>query len=196
MSRNLNLAHYRAIKALFGITSVSLGEGGYARLLTLLGRSSRMSTKVGVRIVTTLARLLTLPPTTCIAEVVGAVAGVAGETWVESAWAVARSFQVQVVPTWATLPAGMTTSQEVRRYIKNWKQQVVVPAAQISEAQWWTQTGRSLDWTPPAHLTGSVALTRRILWTQRTSRACILWFLAFISGKLFRGFWNKANGRH
>ena len=102
MSRKLNLAHYRAIKALFGISSVSLGEGGYARLLTLLGRSGRRSTKVGARIFTTLARSLALPPTTCISEVVGAVADVTRETWVEAARAVARSFQIQVVPTRAT----------------------------------------------------------------------------------------------
>ena len=67
--RKMNLLHYRALKIMLGIERFSLGIGGYSRLLSLTG-SWRLSCKLAVRVICTLARMLMLPPTNPVAKIV------------------------------------------------------------------------------------------------------------------------------
>ena len=75
ISRKLNAYHYKAFKVMLGMTNFSLGEGRYVQLLIWMGGNWRLSAKLTLRIVTILARLLTMPPNTPLYGLVRAVEG-------------------------------------------------------------------------------------------------------------------------
>ncbi|CAE7905187.1 unnamed protein product, partial [Symbiodinium necroappetens] len=149
VSRKLNSYHYKAIKALLGMTNFSLGDGGYVQLLTWMGGSWRLSAKVSLRIVTTLARLLTMPPSTFPYALVRAVAGIPGETWVEAARVLALELGIQQIPSWESLPQGVLTKEDIRGHIRRWKSQVVIPAIQQQEFEWKQRACSKIGWEPP-----------------------------------------------
>ena len=121
ISRRLNLMHYRAIKALLGMSFLSLGEGGYVRMLLWFGYSWRLSAKVALRIVVTLARLLTLPPTMLLHGAIRAAQTVTGVTWIGAARSVALSLGIVEVPCWEALPDTVRSASEVRLHIQRWR---------------------------------------------------------------------------
>ena len=102
--RKMNLLHYRALKITLGIERFSLGIGGYSRLLSLTN-SWRLSSKLAVRIICTLARMLTLPPTNPVAAVVVSALASTEETWISAAKNLALSFNIVTIPQWSTLPS-------------------------------------------------------------------------------------------
>ena len=195
VARRLNQMHYRALKALLGIANLSLGDGGYSLMLTWLGYQWRLSAKVGLRIVTALARLLTLPPHSLLHEVVRAAAGVTGETWVESARGVARSFGVETIPSWETLPSTVFAKADVKLFIQNWKRACVIPAISAKERLWQQEARSKWPRNPPAELRQALSLTRGTLWTPRLARACKAWFLALLTGRIFLGGWHRGDTR-
>ncbi|CAE7241302.1 unnamed protein product [Symbiodinium natans] len=178
-----------------GIANLSLGDGGYSLMLTWLGYQWRLSAKVGLRIVTALARLLTLPPHSLLHEVVRAAAGVTGETWVESARGVARSFGVETIPSWETLPSTVFAKADVKLFIQNWKRACVIPAISAKERLWQQEARSKWPRNPPAELRQALSLTRGTLWTPRLARACKAWFLALLTGRIFLGGWHRGDTR-
>jgi len=79
--RKMNLLHYRALKIMLGIERFSLEIGGYSRLLSLTG-AWRLSSKLAMRVICTLARMLTLPPTNPVANIVVSALASTEETWI------------------------------------------------------------------------------------------------------------------
>ena len=193
VSRKLNSYHYKAIKALLGMTNFSLGDGGYVQLLTWMGGSWRLSAKVSLRIVTTLARLLTMPPSTFPYALVRAVAGIPGETWVEAARVLALELGIQQIPSWESLPQGVLTKEDIRGHIRRWKSQVVIPAIQQQEFEWKQRACSKIGWEPPPLLHRSLVMTRNMFWTPRLGRACRAWFFALLTGTLVTGGWQRGD---
>ena len=174
LSRKLNSCQYLAIKAMLGMTKFSLGEGGYVQLLTWMGgqwQTERLGAKVTPRIMTTLARLLTMPPSRFLYGLVRAVAEVKGETWVESTRVLALEFGIQQIPSWHLM-----SREDVRGFVRRWKSQVVIPAISRQETLWKQRACSKIGWDPPPLLHRSLAMTRNIFWTSRLGRACKVWF--------------------
>ena len=191
ISRRLNLMHYRAIKALLGMSFLSLGEGGYVRMLLWFGYSWRLSAKVALRIVVTLARLLTLPPTMLLHGAIRAAQTVTGVTWIGAARSVALSLGIVEVPCWEALPDTVRSASEVRLHIQRWRRQAVIPAINVKEGQWRLEALSKLSWCPPADFRPVLALTRSVLWTPTLSKACKTWFLAVLTGQFFFAGWHR-----
>ena len=193
ISRKLNQMHYQAIKAVLGLSSLSLGEGGYALVLLWLGYSWRLSAKIAMRIVTSLARLLTLPPSNVLHSAVRAAVAVPGPTWVDAARGVAWSLGVSNVPSWETLPSEVNSAPRIKLYIQHWKRHCVVPVIKHLEECWRAEALSKLAWAPPADLRATVKLTRSLLWTPRMLKACKVWFLAVLTGRgFFEGWFSGA----
>lgn len=193
VSRKLNYFHYKAIKAMLGMTNLSLGDGGYVQLLTWMGDSWRLSSKVTLRIVTTLARLLTMPPSTFLHGVVRAAAEVTGETWMNTARVLALELGIQLIPSWESLPHGVVTREDIRGHIRRWKSQVVIPAIRLQENVWKQRACSKIGWEPPLRLHRSMAMTKDIFWTPRMGRICKVWFFALLTGTLAVGGWQRGD---
>ena len=88
----------------------------YSRLSSLTG-SWRLSSKLAVRVICTLARMSTLPPTNAVANVV--VSGLASteETWISAARNLALGFNILTIPQWSTLPSDCTEPSAKKKFL-------------------------------------------------------------------------------
>ena len=94
VSKRLNAAHYRALKATLGIEGVSLGSGGYARVLCALGIDLHLATKVALRILSARARLLMVPSHSAIPGILEGARRVPGATWLDDSLPLERRFGI------------------------------------------------------------------------------------------------------
>ena len=183
--------HYQSVKAVLGISTLSLGEGSYVLVLLWLGYSWRLGAKVAMRIVTSLARLLTLPQSNVLHSTVRAAMAVPGPTWVDAAKGVALSLGISNVPSWETLPSEVNSAPLIKVHIQYWKCHHVVRAIKHLEERWRAEALFKLAWAPPTDLKATVKLTHSVLWTPRMAKACKVWFLAVLTGRGFFEGWYR-----
>ena len=179
--RKMNLLHYRALKITLGIERFSLGIGGYSRLLSLTN-SWRLSSKLAVRIICTLTRMLTLPPTNPVAAVVVSALASTEETWISAAKNLALSFNIVTIPQWWTLPSDCTEHSEKKKFLLQWKRDVVIPAIRFVEEAWKQDQEPINLHLSPTQLQQIIGWTRRIYFTPFLRKRFHEWLVAALSG--------------
>ena len=179
--RKMNLLHYRALKVTLGIERFSLGIDGYSRLLSLTN-SWRLSSKLAVRIICTLARMLTLPPTNPVAAVVESALASTEETWISAAKNLALSFNIMTIPQWSTLPSDCTESSEKKKFLLQWKRDVVIPAIRFVEEAWKQDQEPTNLHLSATQLQQIIGWTRRIYFTPFLRKRFHEWLVAALSG--------------
>ena len=102
---------------------------------------TRMLTRWGAallqRIVLARARLLALPATSPVAQVVAGTRVTTGATWLDHAMAVTRSLGITVdFPVEDMLPTARACADTRRKAVKQWKRTFVVPAVRAHEQRW------------------------------------------------------------
>lgn len=165
----LDAVHYQAVKSTLGAgTGLSLGDGGQARLLYDVGFSYRLSTRLALRICTTRARLLMLPPESSMSSVIAAAGNVVGGTWLDDAKEVIRNLGIQTdVSEFICAECLLVGEAEQRKAAVNkWKQSHVIPVLRARDEAWFREKLVDLAASSTVPVGGTVLPWRqpRLLW--------------------------------
>eukprot|EP00438_Fugacium_kawagutii_P002731 Skav225087 [mRNA] locus=scaffold1341:89099:90994:- [translate_table: standard] len=160
------------------------------RLFYELGISQRLSTKLAVQICTTKARALAIPAHFIAASIFRTASKSVGHHWfneaavVESVLGVGTSFEDHA-PSVVLL-----SSQMGPQAVRNWKLQVLLPAAQLLDRDWFTQQAIRWHFRPSPVLAQLRGRTRPRFW-WKFLRA---WMIARVSKTLPLSLWKPDLG--
>ena len=182
VAKLLNAAHYKALKALLGIEGASLGQGGYSRILWILGLDLRLSSKVALRIFSLRARLFSLPSHNPVFEAVTGASKVTGATWLDDAKALLSLYHIGPESDFNSFARRLPTSMPSKVKVRCWVRSVVVPAL-VQFDRSWRETQLDPSWLANASLEHSVRLIlSEANWTKRVWQYARCWYLSRLSG--------------
>lgn len=185
VARRLLSTQYSACKEILGIPSLSLGEGGVGRLFCELGISQRLSTKLAVQICTTRARALAIPAHFIAASIFRTASKSVGHHWFNEAALVASVLGVGTSFEDHAPSVILLSSDMGPQAIRNWKAQVLLPAAQLLDRDWFTQQAIRWHFRPSSVLVQLRGRTRPRFW-WKFLRA---WMIARVSRTLPLSLW-------
>ena len=145
VQQRLNRAYYKVAKMLVAgaVQPWSLGKGGQTRVFLEARLSTRLGTKLARRILSARARLLLLPRSSPISDVLEAAAISPGaRTWMRDAEEVGRNVGVTAWPD----PDPLDTPARRRARVQEWTRRGVDPLLEALEARWFAeQVGKLAD---------------------------------------------------
>ena len=186
----LNRTFYQMAKELLGVPSLSLGQGGSARLFAELGIGMRLATRVAIRIALCRARALCLSPELAAARPFRVAMSQVGSNWLHHAECVSAtqlSLSTDFIDDGPWLPLLQTQCGQAA--VLSWKHKVVLPAALLKERQWFAAQAQLWENSHSEARFGErcakplfLGLLPRLVWHSGKWRYLRAWAIARLTG--------------
>ena len=165
----------------------------YSRLLWVLGIEFKLISKVLARILSTRARLLSLPIVSFIHDIARGATKVPGATWLDDAAALLNLIDVRAVDDFlnfsdSLLPGSMPPKITIRQWLKR----IVLPARLFPriEGTWRTDNLDPALKELAAHEQAAQNILAAVHWTKREWQYVRCWYLSrLLRAPAFQVFW-------